>query len=695
MSEQEKLGSIDTMGLPQAFGHPKGLIYLFFAELWERFSFYGMRALLTLYMVNELYKDLANGETKGLGIYAAYGALVYATPLIGGYIADKLIGYRKSIMLGAALMTLGHFIMAFESEFWFFSALGLLIVGNGFFKPNISSLVGTLYSDGDVRRDAGFTIFYMSINIGAFLAPLICGWLAASYGWHYGFGAAGIGMFIGLLCFQQGSMSGVFGDNGLQPQKFQEQKYAGMNIFMLIIIAAFVLVPVFSGMVYFNEKVMGAFLWVVLALVGAFLLYYCFSKANKVERERIFVIIFITVLLTVFWSFFEQAGSSLTLFAERNVDLKFINAAQTNSINPGWIVLLAIPFASIWTLLTKRGRNPRTPYKYALGIAQLGLGFLLFAWSAQYMSAAGRVPMFFLLIGWFFVTTGELFVSPIGLSKITELAPKHMVAFFFGVFFLSSAFAHHIAGIIAKLTVPAESKSEVYVPKDDIFTKFGTWVSGNDQNKVGEFEFNFNKHYGSLVDTMLEKNNTYPSMASLDNYIATINNMESFPSWKEAASPVKTKAAELKSILGQLLSYPDSTHSHLKKDYHRFTNAYLEVQKKGSAITAYDNFKKREAGTLVGEDFDKAMFDVSKGWQDKAEERLKVENELKAKDPQWAKTVMDFHTTLEANKQQAKPIFGLSLYSKIFSQIALISFIIAFLTLLMSPIIKRWMHGIN
>jgi len=687
---------MSTKNLPQAFGHPKGLIYLFFAELWERFSFYGMRALLSLYMINELYKDLADGETKGYGIYAAYGALVYATPLIGGYVADKLIGFRKSIMLGAALMTIGHFVMAFDTEFWFFTALGLLIVGNGFFKPNISSLVGTLYDDGDVRRDAGFTIFYMSINIGAFLAPLVCGWLAAKYGWHYGFGAAGVGMFIGLLFFRQGAASGVFGDNGLQPDEYQEAKYAGMNIFALITIAAVILVPIFSGMVYFNEKVMGAFLWVVLGLVGAYLLYYCVSKAEKVERERIFVIVFITLLLTVFWSFFEQAGSSLTVFAERNVDLKVINAAQTNSINPGWIVLLAIPFASLWTYLTRRKANPRTPYKYALGIAQLGLGFLIFAWAAQSMNEVGRVPMMFLMIGWFFITTGELFVSPIGLSKITELAPKHMVAFFFGVFFLSSAFAHHIAGIIAKLTIPAESTSEVYEPRDDIFTKFGTWASGNDQNKVGEFEFNFNKNYGALIDTMLEKNNTYPDLTSLDNYVKSIGDMDNFPSWKKATEPVKSKAAELKPILTKLLSYPDSTYGHLKPEYHKYTTAFLEVANNSkTAKAAYGFLKQKNAGELTQDEYDKAVFKISNKWREKAANLIDIENDLKGKNAAWANTVMSFHNTLDANRQQAKPIFGLSLYSKVFSQIALISFIIALITLLISPIIKRWMHGIN
>lgn len=482
--------AVNKQGLPQSFGHPKGLIYLFFAELWERFSFYGMRALLTLYMVNELYQDLQDGETKGLGVYAAYGALVYATPLIGGFIADKFIGYRKSIMLGAALMTLGHFAMAFESEFWFFSALGLLIIGNGFFKPNISTLVGTLYDEGDKRRDAGFTIFYMSINVGAALSPLVCGWLGATYGWHWGFGAAGVGMAIGLLFFWQGSNAGVFGDNGLQPVEYKDKKFAGLSIYLITVIFAFLTVPVFASMVYYNEAVMGNLLNIVGLLVGIFLIYYCASKAGKVERERIFVIVFITLLLTVFWAFFEQAGSSLTLFAERNVNLKMINAAQTNSINPGYIIFLAIPFASMWMSLSSRGKNPRTPYKYALGIAQLGIGFLLFAMSAKFMDGDAKVPMFFLLAGWLIITTGELFVSPIGLSKTTELAPKHMTAFFMGVFFLSSSFAHHIAGLIAKLTVvdgdQGATPSGIFASIAELVTGFpnGAAPAGSSENMI-------------------------------------------------------------------------------------------------------------------------------------------------------------------------------------------------------------------
>jgi POT family proton-dependent oligopeptide transporter len=185
----------------EMFGHPKGLFYLFFAELWERFSFYGMRALLTLYLINDLFQNLANGTEVAYEIYAAYGSLVYFTPALGGMIADRLIGHKNSIMLGAILMTLGHFVMAYEDDYIFYIALGLLIMGNGFFKPNISTMVGGLYKQGDVRRDAGFTIFYLGINVGAFIAPLVCGWLGQSYGWHYGFGAAGLGMLAGLLVF--------------------------------------------------------------------------------------------------------------------------------------------------------------------------------------------------------------------------------------------------------------------------------------------------------------------------------------------------------------------------------------------------------------------------------------------------------------------------------------------------------------
>ena len=279
----------------QLFGHPKGLFYLFFAELWERFSYYGMRALLTLYMVNEFFvyiTDEAYREEVSFGIFAAYGSLVYATPVLGGMIADKFIGFKKSIMLGGILMALGHFFMAFYFEsgffgleasainnFFFYAALALLIVGNGFFKPNISTMVGRLYPEGDNRRDSGFTIFYMGINAGAFLAPLACGYLGYEYGWHYGFGAAGVGMLAGLFVFMRGMNSGVFGDNGNQPLQYTEKKMYGIRTDYFFYLVAALMVPVAAFLVKNNAmevlegmQLHSSLLWllgiIILGIIG-------------------------------------------------------------------------------------------------------------------------------------------------------------------------------------------------------------------------------------------------------------------------------------------------------------------------------------------------------------------------------------------------------------------------------------------
>jgi POT family proton-dependent oligopeptide transporter len=463
----------------QLFGHPKGLFYLFFAELWERFSYYGMRALLMLYMVNEFFTyitDEAYREEMSFGIFAAYGSLVYATPVLGGMIADKFIGFKKSIMLGGILMALGHFSMAFYfksdvlgfevsaiNHFFFYTALALLIVGNGFFKPNISTMVGRLYPEGDDRRDSGFTIFYMGINAGAFLAPLVCGWLGYEYGWHYGFGAAGIGMIAGLLVFMKGMNDGVFGDNGQQPVEYIEKKMYGMRTDYFFYLVAALMVPIAAFLVKYNalEVLEGMHLHsALLSLLGVIILGILGKKMIELSRMEVFrllSVLVLTLLITVFWSFFELAGTAITLFAERNVNLTLLNASQTNAINPGYIIFLAIPFSMMWVYLSKTQRNPTTPNKFALGILQLGLGFIVFAMSAQYMDAAGRTPFMFLMIGYLLLTTGELFISPIGLSKVTELSPKSMTAFMMGVYFLSSSYAHYISGAIAKLTTSNES----------------------------------------------------------------------------------------------------------------------------------------------------------------------------------------------------------------------------------------------
>ena len=463
----------------ELFGHPKGLFYLFFAELWERFSYYGMRALLTLYMVNEFFSwmtDEAYREEVSFGIFAAYGSLVYATPVLGGMIADKFIGFKKSIMLGGILMALGHFFMAFYfdtgmfgidatsiNNFFFYAALALLIIGNGFFKPNISTMVGRLYPEGDDRRDSGFTIFYMGINAGAFLAPLACGWLGYEFGWHYGFGAAGVGMIAGLLVFMKGMNDGVFGENGNQPAEYVEKKMYGLRTDYFFYLVAVLMVPVAAFLVKNNamEVLEGMALHSsILSLLGVIILGIIAKKMTELSRMEVFrlvSVLVLTLLITVFWSFFELAGTAITLFAERNVNLTLLNASQTNAINPGYIIFLAIPFSMMWVYLSKTQRNPITPIKFALGILQLGLGFIVFAMSAQFMDDVGKTPFMFLMIGYLLLTTGELFISPIGLSKVTELSPKSMTAFMMGVYFLSSSYAHYISGAIAKLTTSTEA----------------------------------------------------------------------------------------------------------------------------------------------------------------------------------------------------------------------------------------------
>ena len=493
-SPNNPYGDPSASGLPKSkvtkerFGHPSGLFFLFFAELWERFSFYGMRALLVLYLVEELFSDLANGKDVAYEIYAAYGSLVYFTPAIGGMIADRLIGHKNSIMLGALLMCIGHFTMAFQNEIIFYMSLGLLIIGNGFFKPNISTMVGGLYEQGDVRREGGFTIFYLGINLGAFLSPLVCGWLGSQYGWHYGFAAAGIGMAVGMIVFWYGGKIGVYGDQGEQPAEFQTKLIKGFNVRHIVYLLSFIFVPVFALLVQFNQvEVFGGtgllsfLLLALLFLVAVYVSYVCITS-DPVTRDRLIVVGVLTFFVMIFWSFFEQAGSSLTLFAEEQVNLVGLSAAQTNSINPGYIILLAIPFSMMWQWLEAKNLNPNTMIKFGLGILQLGLGFLVFALSSRFMGADGRVSMIFLMVGYLFITSGELFLSPIGLAKVTELSPAKLVSFMMGVWFLSSSFAHYIAGSIAKLTTgsgghgDAGEVAETVEP--DVLTEYAQMITG-------------------------------------------------------------------------------------------------------------------------------------------------------------------------------------------------------------------------
>ena len=437
---------------PQMFGHPKGLFYLFFAELWERFSFYGMRALLTLYMVQEIFKAIAERDTATAVVYASYGSLVYASTVIGGQISDKILGMRSSIFLGGVLMAIGHFVLAIENDIAFFMALALIVVGNGFFKPNISTFVGALYKEGDVRKDSGFTIFYMGINIGGFVAPLLCGWLAAEYGWHYGFGLAGIGMMAGLIFFWSGIKKNIFGDKGLPPSTaVYEKKVIGIPQKTLIPIISVLFVPVIAYLLssWQANYVSGIFKFIGIAVL-AYLGYIMFNL-DTIARKKLFMAVLITFFMTLFWGFHELSGSVITLFASRNVALDGImSASQTNALNSMFIIILAIPISLLWGYLSKNKMNPRTPYKFGLGLLLAGASFYILSISGASADENGMVPFAYLLVMYFIISVGELFMSPVGLSKITDLSPKNIVAFMMGVWFLSSAFAFQIVGFISE-----------------------------------------------------------------------------------------------------------------------------------------------------------------------------------------------------------------------------------------------------
>jgi POT family proton-dependent oligopeptide transporter len=433
-------------------GHPRGLYLLFFAEMWERFSFYGMRALLVLYMVQHFRYSDENAYV----VYGSYTALVYSTPVFGGMLADRLLGYRKAVLLGGVLMAIGHFAMAIDSLFYV--ALGFLIVGNGFFKPNISTMVGKLYAPGDRRRDGGFTLFYMGINLGALLAPLGCGTLGQRFGWHYGFGLAGIGMLLGLGVFIWGRdrIAGIA--EPPDPVRLR-QPYMGVRRDWLVYLGALGAVIVAWQLVQRGAWV-GSLLSVVGVVVSVGLITYLLRLTDRIERQRMGVALSLIAVSMVFWAFFEQAGSSMNLFTDRNVDRSLpaflgggeIPASVFQSVNPSFILLLAPLFSMLWISLARRGLEPSLSFKFALGIVQLGLGFGALYIGAKSAPESGIVPVFWLLLGYFLHTSGELCVSPIGLSMITKLSPVKIVGLMMGTWFLSSSFAHYVAGLIAALT---------------------------------------------------------------------------------------------------------------------------------------------------------------------------------------------------------------------------------------------------
>jgi proton-dependent oligopeptide transporter, POT family len=435
----------------EARKHPRGLYILFFSEMWERFSYYGMRALLVFYMT----KHFLFGDEKAYAVYGSYTALVYATPVFGGMLADRLLGYRKAVVAGGILMAAGHFAMAIEHEQVFYLALGLLICGNGFFKPNISTIVGSLYAPGDPRRDAGFTIFYMGINLGAGAAPLLCGYIGETYGWHYGFGLAGVGMVLGLIVFLSGQklLHGVA--EPPDPARLKRTLIPGLSHEMSVYVGSALAVLVAWQLVQ-RSVLVG---WIlsgigVVVLVG--LVGYMLTKIDQPARDKMLVALILIGFNMVFWAFFEQAGSSINLFTDRNVDRSLLGwevpASVFQSVNPAFILMFAPLFSMLWNNLGQRGKEPSTPVKFALGLLQLGFGFGALYLGAKAAGPDGIVALFWLVLGYLLHTTGELCLSPVGLSMITKLSPAKIVGLMMGTWFLSTAFSQYVAGIIAALT---------------------------------------------------------------------------------------------------------------------------------------------------------------------------------------------------------------------------------------------------
>jgi len=565
----------------ELFGHPTGLFTLFFAEMWERFSYYGMRTLLVFYMIKGF---LGYNDSQAYGVYGAYTALVYATPFIGGMLADKLLGARRAVVLGGMLMAAGHLLMTVENKIAFFCALALLITGNGFFKPNISTIVGSLYPAGSVKRDSGFTIFYMGINLGAAMSPLVCGYVGEVYGWHYGFGLATVGMLIGLAVFVAPirvtqvmilggalatsismlilqnnayqlavnvfvaialAVAGIIAVVALQrgglpenagapshPERLQKKLGGLLRADWSVYLGVLIAIPIFALLVQRSE-IAGWMLGIFGGGAFAWLIYEAI-KANKIARERMWVVLILMFFSMLFWSFFEQAGSSINNFTDRNIDRVFedykITSADVDTVvtlrlnqeqlghhdgsgvftlskldeirtstrtqtnagqeptadiaewsitdahvgmgvegaevpaslfqaaNPVFIIIFGLLFTALWAFLALRKLEPSTPVKFALGLLQLGLGFAVLWYGTQTSDARGMVSIGYLLLAYLLHTTGELCLSPVGLSMVTRLSPARIVSTVMGAWFLATAFSNFLAGIIATFTGVGESE---------------------------------------------------------------------------------------------------------------------------------------------------------------------------------------------------------------------------------------------
>ncbi len=452
-------------------GHPKGLYILFFAEMWERFSYYGMRALLIFYLT----KHWVFSDGQANLVYGAYTSLVYITPVLGGYLADRYLGQRKAVLFGALILTVGHILMAFEGAggqadptiniFWL--ALSCIVVGSGFLKANISVLVGQMYGLTDPRRDGAYTIFYVGINVGAAIGTILAGWLGETYGWKYGFGAAGLGMLLGAVVF-------VVGKPFLMG-KGEPPKPMTIGFEWLLYGIGIASIAVIWFLVQYQGIIQNLLIVAGVALLG----YVLFTalKMEKHARDRIFAILFLIALNPVFWGLFEQAGGSLNLYTDRYVDRAGVPASIFQAVNPIYIIILGPLFAWLWVALGRRGWEPSAPAKFGMALAQVGLSFLVFVWGAQSVGMAAMTPVIYVFLIYLFATTGELCLSPVGLSAMNRLAPRQLASLIMGAWFYMSAVGNFVAGKIGEATGghDGEMTKEATLA---VYSTIGWWTMG-------------------------------------------------------------------------------------------------------------------------------------------------------------------------------------------------------------------------
>lgn len=540
--------------------HPRGLFVLFFAEMWERFSYYGMRGLLIFFLTQHFLFD----DARAQGQYGAYTSLVYLMPLIGGMLADRFLGTRKAVAFGALLLVAGHTMMAVEGapaiqtltyqgqEYVFdakgtqdqrvvklrvgdglydvgaskdggmeikglpanaglpnvlpkdsyklgvkndnpfytnilYLALALIIMGVGFLKANISSIVGQLYKEGDPRRDPGFTLYYYGINLGAFWATIACGALGTEFGWWAGFGAAGVGMFLGFIVFVIGKPWLEGKGEPPKPEVLKQPLLGPLNTEWSIYLAGLAGVAVVWVLVQNNEYV-GYLLAAASILVLGYLVFFMVTKCTAVEAQRMTLALVLIAASVVFWTLFEQAGSSLNQFAERNTELTMVgvpfSAAQVQSFNAGFILILAPVFSALWAWLGTRNSDPNPAIKFGLALLQVGAGFFVLVWGAKFADPAFQVPLIFLALAYLLHTTGELCLSPVGLSQMTKLAPAAVISTIMATWFLASSWAQWIGGIVAQMTAAETVAGQVLDPGKalatyvETFYMIGLWGVG-------------------------------------------------------------------------------------------------------------------------------------------------------------------------------------------------------------------------